>query len=353
MLKFSSKVHTSKNPKMNTAASKVAPLIVSRTALQRLTKKYPQYLKEKVVKSKAKKDDSTWPVSMQRFGYGAVALSIPYSMMIVIAESPRLRATLEGDPGSDDRDHFGRKVVDFVRWFWGHEDTIPYSEYVEIEGGGEDQKEISLESDISAVERSGQEIIQRQLRDELKVKAETDGDGEERFGKIDGRLPASDIVQVWNTIGMGADNSAELAPEQVYLTFEDDENVGSSEGDVSMSDIDSVFTSGNVGQTPSQELVNLTSIWSAWYHFADSTTSTGSENTAPSTNSRAVADPYHSAIEELNLELEDVEKDLRDPFCIKNRDDMETEIQRIRKEIGALKKERRMHKLKKFVSLSS
>jgi hypothetical protein len=115
---------------------------------------------------------------------------------------------------------------------------------------------------------------------------------------------------------------------------------------------------GNLSQNtaPSQEIANLTSIWSAWYHFAEgmgananaNASSAGSSNVGP-----AAADPYYNSIEELKLMLQDVERDLNDPYCIKDRDDMETEIKRLRAELGALKKERRMHKLKKFVKLSS
>jgi hypothetical protein len=353
---------------MNAAAAKAKPFIISRRALQGLKHKYPQHLKEKSSKSSSKTDDSAWPKTMQRAGYTAVALAIPYSICIIIAESPRLRASLEGDPGSGTGDGLTRKMVNFIRWYWGKEDHIPYAEYVDNDRvAGEGHTEVSLDSDISTVERVAQERIQEQLRDELKVKAETDGDGEERYGKIDGRVGASDVGKIWNTIGMGADQSAGMLPTQLYLTFEDDERAESERGTNSENGsfgsdfkMGMELDAGNLSQNtaPSQQIANLTSIWSAWYHFAEgmvgnanantNASSTGSSNVGP-----AAADPYYNSIEELKLMLQDVERDLNDPYCIKDRDDMETEIKRLRAELGALKKERRMHKLKKFVKLSS
>ena len=47
------------------------------------------------------------------------------------------------------------KIVDFVRWYWGHEDTIPYADYMEIQQdkfqSGKGSEEVSLENDISTL----------------------------------------------------------------------------------------------------------------------------------------------------------------------------------------------------------
>ena len=318
-------------------------------------------------------------------------------MMVVIAESSRLRDRLEGDPSTQDRDvnsdagkgsnvPFTRKIVDFVRWYWGHEDTIPYADYMEIQQdkfqSGKGSEEVSLENDISTFDRMGQERIQSQLRDDLKVKVETDGDGEERFGTVSGDVPASDVKHIWNTIGGGASagtsvsvsvsssstGSQDLTPKQMYVTFEDDEQSsdGNGTGTDNSSDFegeyaaDSEFMSGNEEfRSQSKELTNLTSIWSAWYHFPNANPTMNDSSASPTTTAAAAAapssvvDPYQNSIEQLKVELGEMEKDLRDPYCIKDRDDMENEIRRVRKELGALKKERRMHKLKKIVSFSS
>ena len=339
---------------MNSAAAKAPTLIVSRRALERLSNKYPQYLKPKVASSKnSKADDSPWPKSMQRVGYAAIAFAIPYSVSVIIAESPRLRADLEGDPGSEDGTPFSRRVVNFVRWYWGHADEIPYADYIEIEKSGEESKEISLESDISKFERDGQELIQKRIRKELKVKAETDGDGEERFGKIDGRIKSLDLAKVWNSIGMGTDSNPDLVPNQVYLTFDDDEDYSGAEEGENGNGMESEFVLGASGNTPVKELVNLTSIWSAWYHFAENSSATDPDNNSSLTSTKSRIDPYQNAIEELKLQLEDLEKDLKDPYCMKDTDDMKDEIKRVRKELGSLRNERRINKLKKFVSFSS
>lgn len=328
---------------MSAAATKAIPLIVSRRALQRLSNKYPQHLKETINQSKPKKDDTAWPVSMQRAGYAAVAFAIPYSICVTIAESPRLRDRLEGDPGPDDHDPIGRKVVNFVRWYWGHEDMIPYSEYVETK----DHKEISLDSDISTMDRLGQASIQHRVHDEVQIRVETDGDGEERFGTIPGSVPASDISQIWSSIG-SSNGSKELEPKQVYVTFEDGNNNTSSDENESNDELQLSTGEGDF-TSPAQDISRLTTIWSAWNHFANA--AGGAENSQAATTYNSMdADEIH--IEELQYAIQNLQKDLRDPYCSRDRDEMEQDIAKLKREVGASKRERRMGKLKKMVSFS-
>ena len=314
------------------AAAKGIPLIVSRRALQRLSKKYPQHLKEKI-RSTPKKDDVAWPAYMRRAGYSAIAFAVPYSICMAIAESPSVRDTLEGDPGSDDSDSIGRKVVNFVRWYWGQEDKIPYAEYL----AEDEHNEVSLPSDVSSVERANEENIQRMLRDEIRVHVETEVDGQERFGTVDGRMPSSDVEGLWKKVGMENEGSSDVEPQIVYLSFEDDENNNDEDGMNS-----DLSTANDVsGTVPSKQITNLTTIWSAWSNFGNA------QNTeAADVTFRAPIDPYEMRIEQLKLEIVDIANDLKDPYCLKDRDQMHDDMKMKKKEVRSLKMQRRIDKLK-------
>jgi len=314
----------------------VVPIIASRRALQKLTPKFPKYLKETTAKQ-AKKEDPGWPDYMRRAGYAVMAIAVPYSMMAIIAESPRLRARLEGDPGAEDGETIGRKAVEFVRWYFGKEDDIPYSEFLETDK----HDELSLFSDISTTERKGQERIQQRLRDELKVHIETEAVGDERTGLVDGRKIA-DISRVMEELGVSTTGEQ---VNRVYMTFED---APQTEEEYGVSDFEN-------NRDFMQNISQLTSIWSAWNYFPSASNLEAQTQTTSNTTSgkRAQHDSYQPLIVNLTHKIDDLQKDLRDPNSFRDRDEMESEIKEMRKEITALKRERRYNKLKSFVSSSS
>jgi hypothetical protein len=316
----------------------VVPILASRRAVQKLTPKFPKFLKENTTKQ-AKKDDPGWPDYMRRAGYAVIAIAVPYSMMAIIAESPRLRAGLEGDPGAEDSDTIGRKVVDFVRWYFGKEDDIPYFEYLEIDK----DDELSLFSDISTTKRKEQEMIQQRLRDELKVHIETEAVGDEKTGLVDGRKIA-DIAKVMEELGVS--NTGQQL-NRVYITFEDAPETEEEYGINYFED--------NKDVDYMQNISNLTSIWSAWFHFPSPSELDAQVQTTASNSSgkRTPHDSYQPLIVNLTHKIDDLQKDLKDPNSFRDRDDMESEIKQMRKEITSLKRERRYNKLKSFVSSSS
>jgi len=323
----------------------VVPIITSRRALQKLTPKFPKHLKENI-KQEAKKDDPGWPLYMRRAGYAVMAIAIPYSMMAIIAESPRLKDKLEGDPGAEDGDSLGKKTVDFVRWYFGKEDDIPYSEYLETDK----HDELSLFNDLSTTKRKQQERIQQRLRDELTVNIETEAVGDEVSGIVDGRAQA-DISKIMADLGASTTGQES---NRVRITFEDspEKDLSIGEGEFG-NDFESVRDYRN--EDVLNRVSSMTSIWSAWYFFPSTSASAETTQTAANTKSgkKAQYDSYQPIIENMTQRIEDLQKDLRDPNGFRDRDEMETEMKQLSKEITSLKRERRLKKFKSFVSLSS
>mmetsp|Transcript_11852 Transcript_11852/g.17302 ORF Transcript_11852/g.17302 Transcript_11852/m.17302 type:complete len:349 (+) Transcript_11852:265-1311(+) len=344
------------------AAPKTIPLIVSRRALQRLTPKYPQHFKDQTKRANPTVE-SSWPKSMQIAAYAAIAIAIPYSFCATVAESPRFRDRLEGGVDGDDTnpDSIGKKIVRFVRWNWGEEDRIPYSEYIELK---EDEwDEVSLETDVNTVERAMEEKIQQAVHAGVKVIVEDldSEDGRQRIAVIPGTVAASDVHEIWKSAGLGGSASEEDEPERVYLSFEDDEGKDDVRNDnndgmvVGESKDDAIlFESRSMKHSSAEEEIEKsTTIWSAWHYFpntgAASSASSSSSSSSSSTPKRQTVDVYQMSIEKLKYQISMLQKDVKDPSCTRDRDDMQEQIAQLKRDLGALKRERRMKKFKSFI----
>jgi hypothetical protein len=335
------------------AIGKGIPIIASRRALERLSSKYPHHLSQ-IIKEKPKKDDTPWPVYMKRAGYTAISLAVPYTLSVIISESPRLRDYLEGEPGTDNSFSFGRKIVEFVRWYWGRQDDIPYSEYVH----NQHHSELSLPiGDLSFMKRREQQMIQDRLSSEVVICVKTNNDQSATCQPVQGRLNVSDAPSVFQISNLMSNGS----PTSLSVTFQDDDD---NKENVQLNALDTFSPSINGDEEPApavmktaSDVANLTTIWSAWYHFPKSSQSSKVSNTSGSlnetrsisTNKRQI-DNYQPFIDELSREIELLQADLRDPQCIKDRDEMESRIMVLKKEIQSLRRERRLKKLKHIFS---
>jgi hypothetical protein len=330
------------------------PIIASRRALERLSSKYPNHLLQ-IIKEKPKQDDTSWPIYMKRAGYAAIGLAIPYSLSVIISESPRLREMLEGDPGTTDSSFsMGRKIVEFVRWYWGRQDDIPYSEYVH----NQHHNELSLPvGDVSFVKRREQQMIQDRLSSEVVTCVETNDNNDDQSTAcraVKGNVRVSDAPNIFQASG---------SQESLCVTFPEDD----SQETIPSHELDIFSRSVNTDQETSQDVIkttsdiaNLTTIWSAWYHFPNSSPLSEESNKSGSLNQTGSIstnktkqnqiDNYQPYIDELSHEIEIIQADLRDPQCSKDRDEMESRIQILKKEVQSLRRERRMYKLKQLFS---
>lgn len=324
------------------ALNKGIPVMTSRSALRKLSPRYPKYLVE-TVKQQAKKDDAEWPSYMRKAGYTAIAIALPYFTIAYISEAPRLRETLQDNENTES---LGNKIVEFVRWWHGKQDDMPYADFLE----NKDHQELSLEYDVSTLERKEQEMIQERLDAPVTVHVETEAIGDEKTQSLDG-MSTADVQQVVQTLGFGNDESS----KHVYITFEDEDEENSHEI-IKDSEFEDIY----VKNDPLSRISKLTSIWSAWYTFSNAPTeasnssvSSPTTSISASTSNRTKFDSYQPLIDDLNHRIEMLQKELKDPYCIRDRDEMQHEMKEMKKEVTSLKRERRVQKLKSMFSSSS
>jgi len=312
-------------------------IIISRQALLKLTPKYPHLLAPRPKPSNSrssKKDESQWPKSLQMAGYAAVVLSIPYSMSVFVAESARIRSSLE-DNGGD----IGQSIVRWVRWYWGHQEDLPYSESImEITtdsggaNGGEDR--LQFRGEESPTVRSTQAEIKNTAESNVTFRLTSNGGLESTACMRGGTLLSDSKI-------FGDDISKRL-----IISFDEDEE--EEEKLVVEKDVFSQLKQNESEDQKSDsrvELKRLTTIWSSWNHFP-------SDFLVPnkSSVSGGTIDTRENKIDELAYNMSELQKLLRDPSCTRDRDDMEGELQEIQSELRGLKRARRFGKLRNILS---
>lgn len=341
------------------AANKTVPYIVSRRELQRLMQKYPQHLKEQARKTNPKKDESTWPRSMQIAGYTAVALSIPYSGIITVAESPRIRDGLEGDPiqidaegvdGSRSSTTIGQNIVNFVRYYWGHEDHIPYPEYLE----NINHKEISLTTDASTMDRKVEAGIQSLIQDDVKVNVWTSSNGgAEQIETLPGSVLVSDIESNRQGTGSFASSSTEKRGDEkeigVSLSFDDADSSNTGDFDSTISDTRFTDLIEEDASTQKNGISQFTNIWSAWHAFPNmSGVGTDSSSAKPQTKAASM-NREEIELEEISHMIEVLQRDLRDPSCTRDIDEMNTELAELKKRYRGARRSMGITKVSNFL----
>ncbi len=300
---------------------------------------------------------------MQVAGYSAVAISIPYTIGVVISESRDARDYLEGDGGGGGGGEvtMGRKIVGLVRWYWGEEDKIPYVEYLEKKSSkinsenlnkGDDNEcecETSIENEDKTVWRLNQDRIEKDCLSDVKVSIDCDG------------MVQNDVVLKGNsTLGEQLHSAngniaaaAAATSQNVFVSFQDDDvntNVDDSVEENSLKDLaDDMDSSISHEEALSvvKEIGNLSTIYSTWNYFPPEAIETNTKN-RPSIGSTSSFHTTQLRIDELQYNIDELQKSLMDPSCTRSRDDMESEMREMKLEIASLKRERRMAKLKKL-----
>ena len=74
----------------------------------------------------------------------------------------------------------------------------------------------------------------------------------------------------------------------------------------------------------SMDLMRLTTIWSSWNDFTPNVLASTISSTVSATDSTKIK------IDKLAYNISELQKNLKDPSCIRNRDDMDVELQEIR-----------------------
>lgn len=312
--------------------------VVSRRALRLRLQKNSNLNPYSVISPKSNTNDLSWPRSFQLMGYSALCLSVPYTFFLVLSESPRLREYII--------DYFstGNTLVEWTRWYWGEKEKVPYSELIDKKEMGK----VSLRTEVCSKIRQEQKEIKRNIDSDVTVGiiSITNNDNDPEIGKIPGYLPVDDVFLIWNLL---CDNCQPPIHEynKLEVTFKD-ENDGITTP--AFIEIDKIKNENN-------SLRSLINIWSAWNYFPTLTiTPLNNQSKSSFFNKRSFLKDYNDTeIEMKILELEwhvsELTKELCDPNCTKNRDDMEGDLFEFRKELKLWRKRRRFGKwIKKILT---
>jgi hypothetical protein len=339
-------------------------ILVSRRTLQRLKPKYPKLFNPPKGSGKSAAKETPWPRYMQIAGYTAAGIAVPYAMSVLISESNTLRTYLEGEcdethnGSSGENMTIGRKIVSYVRWYWGIEDEIPYQEYLELKlkdgkSSTSAEEELSMIHEDKTIYRKIQDQIERDSHAPLKVEVENDGIIKEDVFK--GNIPMSEQLQLTSSEKEKFDIS-----KNIYVEFQDDiatidDNSNDSTSSSNLDDLNFVEESTSTAK----DIGNRATTYTLWNYVPSPSTrqtaavqSNSNKNNGNNNNNKPSASPYDSTqirIEELQHNITDLQKLLTDPSCTRDRDDMEKEVKDLKRELSQIKREKRFAKLKKFV----
>ncbi len=353
-------------------ASSSPKILLSRRALQTIKPKHPIHFTFPKTKFKPTAE-IPWPKSIQIAGYTAVALSIPYTFSVIVAQSPYFRDFLEGECMNDTTgdgeaggyEPIGRKIVKAVRWYWGVNDKIPYVELLERKklDANFTGTEYSLENENSLVLRMNQEQIEKESNEDVKVVVETVGGVIQDGIILKGNLSLSDQLLSPENINTGGklDSSRPIIVtiEDKDITSDgktssgmnDDDDDDDHNNDVLENGILSSLANGDTSITK-KEINNLAAIHTMWNYFPPSSSS----NDNQSQTSKVLQSPSSAHLNSLNLRIEELEHDIAelqklliDPMCTRDRDDMDNEMKVFRSEMNMLKREKRKANLKRWI----
>ena len=334
-------------------ASLKAPILVSRSSLQNLANKYPNYLKP-IIKPIRKEPETPWGPKFKLFAYSCAAITVPYSIGVVISASSSLRDYLEGDadPSSDT---LGRRVVEFVRRYWGEEDAIPYSEYLEKQmlsvsdtqnnktGTKSNQKvdEISLQGELSASDRQIELDIQQRMHDTYNIHVYHDD------SETDLIVPGTVLYQHQiNEIQKVKDPDISRN-DRIWINFHD--QAGNTDKENNILDNqelntqdESPFSSSNV----SDSISSLTNVFSAWHYFEKSNNMSSSNANKTSKTTSSLDDEFESQIKSIQDKIQQLISELNNPATLRAYDDIADEIVSMKQEEKKLRRERRIQKWK-------
>lgn len=288
-------------------ASAPLPRVVSRRAWEAHFHKHPRPIKT----AGKPDDDKPWPRSLQIAGYVMAAVFIPYSIAWFAASNGSFRAILSSVIFNLD---------DTLRHHFGHEEHDPHRvlSYYERQQG--EEPKYQLDGEPTFRERSQYEEVEALKRLQVKVRVRVDGDTDSLIETVlPGSIPArsEEILKVLKKEGT-----------TVALDF----------GDV-MNDSQEVVVDEQLAPDPSVtqnefSLEHKTYMYSLWHYLSPVQHQQQESSTRMSSHDMEVSRLQH--------EVQQLEYDLNDVNCIRDRDDMARELKGKKSALRKLKWKRRL-----------
>ncbi|CAJ1961659.1 unnamed protein product [Cylindrotheca closterium] len=319
-----SRVEMNAQHRSSSTTSSSSRLVVSRRAWQAHTKTLPS--RPKATKKKA--DEKPWPREYQLAGYAAAAIFIPYSLLWFALSNPTAREQMEEiAPGLVDsprmRKHFGELEWDVQAYGDKDEGIIPaFYHYPGESGYRERQKEATV-----------------QERNKAQVEANLYLQSDETSSVETKKVAASTLANpecLKQAFGVANDYSE----AKVALEFpsDDEDDGGSAEstsgGELSLSD---QLSTDFVEEDPTLRLRQEHHTFSSWHYIP----TLSAEEKKAQAQSQSMSD-LDVDIARLEYTIGEVERDMKDPNCTKDRDTMDEDRSKARSELRKLKWRRRL-----------
>jgi len=326
-------------------------------------------------KGSTNKDTTPWPRSLQIVGYTFTALTIPYTASVILVESRSIREWIENHMGS-----WGETMIQGVRWYWGEEEALPYGPILDeamqrykrddagkmnISTTTQEERQISLiGKEDPAIVRLEQERIQQRIQSPVHVtilgkvielppllqpnishvgtrttRMEPLIELEGKSVTMDGHISIDKLIDEDNSLST---NSSSSWMNQLALSFSEDEP----------SIMDTYIHHNDKEQVSihsSAAITKSTTVWSAWHHFK-ATDPSPLSSSSNQTNKRYY-DDIALKIDEIYYNISELQRNMNDPSCLRDRDDMEKEYKELRTELGRLKRTKVWRRVKSLLYL--
>jgi len=308
-----------KNAQHRSSSTSSSRLVLSRRAWQAHSKTLPAKPKPKNQKA----DEKPWPREYQLAGYAAATIFIPYSLLWFALSNPTARQQLEAiAPDLVDnpriRQHFGELEWDVQAYGDKDDELIPqYYQYPGEVGWREREKE------VNAQERNKGEV-------EANLYLQYGGTSSVETKKVASSILANP-ESLKQAFGVSDDSDARVA-----LDFPSDDvsTEVTSDGELTLSD---QLSTDFVEDDPSRFLRRERHTFSSW-HYVPSLSA--EEKKVQEKNQRM--SELDVDIARLEYTIDELERDLKDPNCTKDRDTMNEDRSKARSELRKLKWRRRL-----------
>ena len=318
-------------------ASAPHPIVISRRAWEAHKRKIPSQPRSKKSK-KDPVDDKPWPRSVQIAGYLAATTLIPYTVIWFVVSNPTLREFF-GDylPLTQLRSHFGEVEFDAMSYVDDvdrQEQNVPmdvnYSQFP-----GEFPYEIrKQQQQIKAIE-------EKDLKARLYVILNSTSQQEHSTTRVPGSTKATSntlrsFISGYGTGSISGDSSNNPPVAVDFIDDDDDPGSDSLEYDLGRSLSLAQNESSNSGKSlPALPLLQKTYTYSSWF-YQPVQSGQDVENEPKVLSQREVE------MSRLEYTIDQLQKDLKDPTCTRDMDDMRAELNQAKSELSRLKWKRRL-----------
>jgi hypothetical protein len=285
--------------------------VVSRRAWQAHERTMPKKPKFKATKA----EEKPWPRNMQLAGYAAVAVFVPYSALWFISSDTSLREYFKDIiPFDKIRGHFGES-----EW-----DAQSYED--KISGEPLDPRYLRLPEEMSFAERQRQAKIEELNSAEVTVNVYLlDSSSSQTTIRAPGSVPANP-EKLLELVG----SQVEHDKGSVAIDFEEDldKNAANTSDQLYADEMTHDFAL----EDPTKDLLRQTHTFSTWYY----------QRPAQEEQPAGKVTDRDMEISRLDYTIDKLQKDLKDPACTRDRDDMTEELKQAKSSLSKLRWKRRL-----------